>query len=93
MLFSLLVTILKERNNPWNNTMKKLLFLFLLPALVFCQTYDEIIKITSQDLFVRYMVENGYERDEPTELRALAVANIVSFFEHQRDLYHFCNDK
>ena len=30
---------------------------------------------------------------EPTELRALAVANIVSFFEHQRDLYRFCNEK
>ena len=59
--------------------MKKLLFLFMLPALVFCQTYDEIMKITSQDLFVRYMAENGYERDEPNNDEEEHVYSLFSY--------------
>ena len=59
--------------------MKKLLFLFMLPALGFCQTYDEIMKITSQDLFVRYMVENGYERDEPNNDEEEHVYSLYSY--------------
>jgi phenolic acid decarboxylase len=43
--------------------MKKLFFMLLLPVLSFSQSYEEIMKINSEDIFVRYMVENGFESD------------------------------
>ena len=44
--------------------MKKLLFLFLLPVLVFSQTYEDIISINSERQFLRVVIENGYELSE-----------------------------
>ncbi|MDC0506814.1 hypothetical protein OAN56_02715 [Flavobacteriaceae bacterium] len=44
--------------------MKKLLLLLLfIPLVSFGQTFDEIMKMNSEDIFVRYMVENGFEID------------------------------
>ena len=44
--------------------MKKLILLLLfIPLVSFGQTFDEIMKMNSEDIFVRYMVENGFEID------------------------------
>ena len=44
--------------------MKKLLVLLLLPLFSFSQTYDDIMAIDSEEMFVRTMIENGFERME-----------------------------
>ena len=48
-----------------NNTMKKLLFLFMLPALGFSQTFEEIITMTDVERFRKVMIENDYKRHTP----------------------------
>lgn len=44
--------------------MKRLLLLLLLPLFSFSQTYDDIIGIDSEEMFIRTMIENGFERVE-----------------------------
>ena len=45
--------------------MKNILFTLalLISTNSFGQTFDEIMKMNSEDMFVRYMVENGFEID------------------------------
>jgi len=40
-----------------------LTFVLLISTNSFGQTFDEIMKMNSEDMFVRYMVENGFEID------------------------------
>tara|TARA_Y100000385_G_C12979503_1_gene587752 strand:+ start:83 stop:547 length:465 start_codon:yes stop_codon:yes gene_type:complete len=40
--------------------MKKLIFLLILPSLCYSQSYEELMQINSEKIFVRYMVENGF---------------------------------
>ena len=49
--------------------MKKLLFLFLLPALGFSQTFEEIITMTDVERFRKVMIENDYKRHSTDSIR------------------------
>jgi hypothetical protein len=48
--------------------MKKLLFLFMLPALGFSQTFEEIITMTDVERFRKIMIENDYKRHSADSL-------------------------
>ena len=80
--------------------MKKLLFLFI-PIVSLSQSFDDIMSITFKEDFVQIMVENGYERTSKTENTLKYALDPIysddgersSFFEHQRNLNHFCNYK
>lgn len=43
--------------------MKKLIFLLIIPSLCYSQSYEELMQITSEKIFVRYMVENGFTQE------------------------------
>tara|TARA_B100000003_G_C10830620_1_gene330782 strand:+ start:427 stop:897 length:471 start_codon:yes stop_codon:yes gene_type:complete len=49
--------------------MKKLLFLFMLPALGFSQIFEEIITMTDVERFRKVMIENDYKRHSADSIR------------------------
>ena len=43
--------------------MKKLLLILFIPFVSFSQTYEELMSIESEDMFKKFVIENGYEYD------------------------------
>ena len=76
--------------------MKKLLFLFLLPVLVFSQTYEDIISINSERQFLRVVIENGYEWSEKVSgvlIYALNPINGESETKAESWAYYYSSEK
>ena len=76
--------------------MKKLLFLFLLPVLVFSQTYEDIISINSERQFLRVVIENGYELSEKVSgvlIYALNPINGESEMKAESWAYYYSSEK